>query len=444
MVNMADRPFDLVIFGASGYTGQCVIEYVARAVEQDLKKHCSEAEKLKWAVAGRNEDRLTKSLVTAALRLPGFDYSKIPILICDVKDQSSVNRMVTQAKVVLNCVGPYRFSGEQIVKACVEKGTHHVDLSGEPQFLETMQLKYNEEAEKKGIYIIGSCGFDSIPSDLGQMVVHRGMDGPVNTIETYLKCKFDAPDEPGAIINFATYQCAIYGFALAHELKNIRKALFPERLPSLKPKLANRGNVHKSPLVNSWCMPFPGSDRSVMMRSQRARYHTENKRPAQISCYVEISNLFWVMLTIIASYIFGFLANYKFGRTLLEKFPGFFSFGTISKQGPSRRMAENTHFEMKLFGKGWQGQDEGSLTDLGPETHEVLVTVRGQNLAYGATCECLVQSALTILQEPEKMPAAGGVFSPGFAFKDTTLVERLHENGVTFNVQVKKLKLSVK
>jgi len=106
------------------------------------------------------------------------------------------------------------------------------------------------------------------------------MDGPVNTIETYLKTT-TPPDEPGAIINFATYQCAIYGFAMAHELKSIRKALFPERLPSLKPKLAQRGNVHKSPLVNSWCMPFPGSDRSVMMRSQRARYHRENKRPAK-------------------------------------------------------------------------------------------------------------------------------------------------------------------
>jgi len=447
MVNMADRPYDLVIFGASGYTGQCVIEYVVKTVEQEFKKHGDESQKLKWAVAGRNEDRLTKSLVTATLHiskfLPGFDYSKVPILICDVKDQSSVKRMVSQSKVVINCVGPYRFSGEQIVKACVENGTHHVDLSGEPQFLEEMQLKYNEEAEKKGIYIVGSCGFDSIPSDLGQMVVHRSMDGPVNTIETYLKTTCP-PDEPGAMINFATYQCAIYGFAMAHELKSVRKALFPDRLPSLKPKLAPRGNVHSSKLTNSWCMPFPGSDRSVMMRSQRARYSKENKRPAQINCYVEISNLFWVMLTMIAGFMFGLLANYRFGRTLLEMFPGFFSFGTVSKKGPSRRMADNTHFEMKLFGKGWQGQDDGSLSNLGPETHEVLVTVKGQNMAYGATCECLVQSALTMIQEPELMPGSGGVFSPGFAFKDTTLVERLHENGVTFDVQVKKLKLAIK
>ena len=102
-------------------------------------------------------------------------------------------------------------------------------------------------------------------------------------------------------------------------------------------------------------------------------------------------------------------------------------------------MAEGTNFEMKLFGKGWQGQDEGSLTDLGPETTEVLVTVKGKNVGYGSTCECLVQSALVILQESNKMPGNGGVYTPGYAFKDTTLVERLHENGVTFDVQVKKL-----
>ena len=115
----------------------------------------------------------------------------------------------------------FRFSGDQIVKACVENGTHHVDISGEPQFLETMQLRYHEQAANKGIYVIGSCGFDSIPSDLGQMVVHRSMDGPVNTIETYLKCT-TPHDEPGATINFATFQSAIYGFAHAAELKSIR------------------------------------------------------------------------------------------------------------------------------------------------------------------------------------------------------------------------------
>ena len=108
-------------------------------------------------------------------------------------------------------------------------------------------------------------------------------------------------------------------------------------------------------------------------------------------------------------------------------------------QGPTRRMAENTNFELRLFGRGWQGQDEGSLTDLGPETTEVCVTVKGRNIGYGSTCECLVQSALVILQESDKMPGNGGVFPPGYAFQNTTLIERLHARGVTFDVQVKHL-----
>ena len=111
-----------------------------------------------------------------------------------------------------------------------------------------------------------------------------------------------------------------------------RKALFPERLPNLKPKITKRANRHKSSLVNSWCLPFPGSDRSVMMRTQRARYHTDNKRPVQISSHVQISSLFYVALTIIAGFFFGILAKFKLGRKLLETFPGFFSFGTVSRQ----------------------------------------------------------------------------------------------------------------
>ena len=109
MVNGADRPFDLVIFGASGYTGQCVIEYVAKAVDLDLKKQAGESkQKLRWAVAGRSEDRLAKALITATLNLPGFDHNKIEMIICDVKDPASVKKMAMQTKVLLNCVGPYR------------------------------------------------------------------------------------------------------------------------------------------------------------------------------------------------------------------------------------------------------------------------------------------------------------------------------------------------
>ena len=97
---------------------------------------------------------------------------------------------------------------------------------------------------------------------------------------------------------------------------------------------------------------FLGSDRSVMNRTQRARYHRDNKRPAQIMCYAQFSSLISALLTIFIGIFFGLLAKYKPGRYLLEKYPRFFSMGMVSKQGPTKRMAENTNFEMKIFGRG--------------------------------------------------------------------------------------------
>ncbi|XP_029442196.1 saccharopine dehydrogenase-like oxidoreductase, partial [Rhinatrema bivittatum] len=93
--------------------------------------------------------------------------SEIDIIICDVGDPSSLDAMCKQTTAVLSCVGPYRFYGEPVVKACVENGTHCIDISGEPKYLEGMYFKYNSQAADKGVYIIGSCGFDSVPADLG-------------------------------------------------------------------------------------------------------------------------------------------------------------------------------------------------------------------------------------------------------------------------------------
>lgn len=431
-VPKGDRPYEIVVFGASGFTGQYVVEYVAKAVAK-------QGDGLKWAVAGRSESKL-KDVLKAASDSTGVEglEKNIPLVICDVSDQESLNQMAKTTKLVLNCVGPYRFYGEAVVKACVENGAHHIDISGEPQFLETMQLKYSEQAEANGVFVVGSCGFDSIPSDLGGVAVHKAMEGPVNKIETYLKVTAP-PDAKGALINFGTWQSAIYGFAMAHELKDLRKKLFPDRLPQLKPRLTSRGVLHKSQEVGDWCFTFPGADRTVMMRTERFRLGKETKRPAQIQCYAQVSSLFYALMIAFFGIIFGILAKFSFGRTLLEKFPGVFSAGAVSKQGPSREVAENTNFTLTLIGFGWSGKSDEDLTDLGPETRKVRVTVSGKNIGYGSTCECMVQAALVILQESNRLPGRGGVLTPGFAFANTSLIDRLNSHQVPFKVEVEDM-----
>lgn len=403
--------YDIVIYGASGYTGQYIVEYLMKNLN-DTEKYG----KLSWAIAGRDETKLKK--VLEAKNAP----TDIAVIICDSKDPESLLSMAKSTRLVLNCVGPYRFFGESVVKACVEAGTHHVDISGEPQYLEKIQLKYHSEAEEKGVYVVGSCGFDSIPADLGAMFLANQMGGDVNSVETYLEV--DVPDLPGPCINYATYQSAIYGFAHAEELKPIRKKLFPERLPSTSPKLPPRGNLHASNIVKGYCLPFPGSDRSVMMRTQRALYaeSPETTRPTQIGCYMKVSSWFSAVKIMIVGFIFGLLAGRKFGRVLLEKFPGFFTFGGVTKEGPSKEMAANTNFKVTLIGKGWNDKNKSRKHEK-PEK-EVKVTVSGKNIGYGSTSELVVQSALTILLEKDLMPGKGGVFTPGYAFRKTTLTQR--------------------
>uniref|UniRef100_T1GDL3 Saccharopine dehydrogenase NADP binding domain-containing protein n=1 Tax=Megaselia scalaris TaxID=36166 RepID=T1GDL3_MEGSC len=131
--------------------------------------------------------------------------------------------------VVVNTCGPYRFYGEQVVEACIKAGTHHVDVSGEPQYMETMQLKYNEEAAKKNVYIISACGFDSIPNDLGTVFVEKNFNGVVNSVETYLETGSSGNKSSGASLNYGTWESAVYGLTHAKELKGIRSQLFKDQ-----------------------------------------------------------------------------------------------------------------------------------------------------------------------------------------------------------------------
>jgi len=106
----------------------------------------------------------------------------------------------------------------------------------------------------------------------------------------------------------------------------------------------------------------------------------------------------------------------------------------VSKQGVPKQKADETNFKMTLVGKGWK--TKGSHD--GPPTRTVQTVVEGKNVGYGATCECMVQAGLVILQELSSLPSAGGVYTPGFAFAETTLVDRLNKHDVTFKSQVLK------
>lgn len=116
---------DLVVFGASGFTGKYTVKHLNKISKE-------KSSNFTWGVAGRNKEKILKALAEV-LGNEDAEISKIPIIIADLGDVNSLNEMAKQAKVILNCCGPYRFYGEPVIKACVENKTHHVDVSGEPQ-----------------------------------------------------------------------------------------------------------------------------------------------------------------------------------------------------------------------------------------------------------------------------------------------------------------------
>lgn len=156
----ASRDFDVVVFGASGFTGRLVAEYL-------LKRYSAGGE-LRWAVAGRNADKLRQTLKEI-----GAPDAAIPVLIADSGDPDALDAIARRTRVVLTTVGPYAKYGSELVAACVRRGTGYCDLAGEVQWMRQMIDRHQADARQSGARIVHACGFDSIPSDFGVWFLQR-------------------------------------------------------------------------------------------------------------------------------------------------------------------------------------------------------------------------------------------------------------------------------
>ena len=150
------REFDVIVWGASGFTGRLVSEYLLSqyGVGRDVK----------WAIGGRNASKL--NIFKDQLGAPS-----LPVLVADIKNRSSLDDLTKQTKVICTTVGPYALYGSEMVASCVANGTHYCDLAGEAQWIRRMIDRHHDEARKNKTRIVHSCGFDSIPSDMGVYLV---------------------------------------------------------------------------------------------------------------------------------------------------------------------------------------------------------------------------------------------------------------------------------
>eukprot|EP00056_Hartaetosiga_gracilis_P007531 m.109432 g.109432 ORF g.109432 m.109432 type:complete len:436 (+) comp12732_c0_seq1:6733-8040(+) len=407
------RDFDVVVFGASGFTGQYVAEYISK-----------KGGDFKVAIAGRNKNKLDGVNTKFG--------TNFPILIADVNDQETVDAMAKRARVVLNCVGPYRFFGESVVKACAGFGTHYLDISGEPEFIERMEYDYNEQAKASGAIIVSACGFDSIPADMGTAFCVKTMTekGVIpSSIQSYLSVDYG---EAGMGVHFTTYECAVHGFSSAAELRTLRRKRAAAKVPVVGPKL-KRGSAlptwNKS--VNAYCIPFPGSDASIVRRSQQHLVETNSDvPPVQYGAWFTIQSTLWTTVFTAFGTVFGMLANFGVGRSLLLKYPGVFTFGLFSHEGPTQAQMEGTSFAMNFHATGFSSQEDVDAKK--QPNFNIHCRVSGPEPGYISTPICLVECCKALLENEETIEK--GVLTSASAFRNTNLIDNLHAAGVKFEV----------
>ena len=382
------REFDLVLFGASGFTGGLVAQHVVAHARAGLR----------IALAGRRADKLHALRERLMAAHPSRRH--IGVIVADVSDLASLARMAASTRAVLSTVGPFVDYGEPLIKACVEQGTDYLDSTGERPFVLNMIERYDAAARARGVRLIFACGFDSIPADLGvYFTVHQLPAGGPIEVSSYLSFRgsFSGGTKRSAIKELAAERppADAYSFADADRIGRVIK-----------------GSAHCARSIGAWVTPFfDAVDSNIVLRSAKVieRYGPRfTYKP-----WVVHPNMLSMLVMMLVGLIAGALARITAIRTLLLKLV------EPSGQGPTPEQMAKGWFRVRF-------EAESGKTRVSTE-------VSGGDPGYGATSVMLGQSALCLLEDRELLPQRSGVVTTAAAFGDR-LVERLQAHGLQFRV----------
>jgi short subunit dehydrogenase-like uncharacterized protein len=383
----SDREHDVVVFGATGFTGGLTAEYLARA-----------APDTRWALAGRSQSKLE----AVRDRLAAIDprASERSLLVADVGDPASMRRLAESTKVVITTVGPYIHYGEPLVAACAAAGTDYVDLTGEPEFVDLMWLHHHAEAQRTGARLVHSCGFDSIPYDLGALyTVGRLPEGVPIRLEGFVRA--------GGTISGGTYHSALH---IAGRLWQGRRVAAERRRLEPRPDGRTVSGVtaapHRDATAGGWVVPAPTIDPVTVLRSARAldRYGPEFR----YSHYLVTKRLATVAALVAGAGTVVALAQVPPARNLLLKLknPG---------DGPTPEQRAKAWFRVRFA-----AQAGG---------RRVVTEVTGGDPGYGETSKMLAESALCLAHDD--LPDRAGQLTPAVAMGQA-LIDRLVAAGIGF------------
>ena len=386
---MSTREFDIIIYGASGYTGRLVAEYLQAEYA---------GSGLKWAMAGRNAEKL--QTVAGEMKIGG----DVAIITANSDDPDSLAALAARAKAIITTVGPYQLYGEPLVKACAKTGTDYVDLCGEPAWMKDMIDRYDAAAKKSGARIVLSCGFDSIPFDLGVYYLQQQAIEKHGGACARVRCRVRGMKGTFSGGTAASFMETMKRAQKQPEILEWLKDPF-----SLSPeKGAPQPPIHK-PMeeadLGSWATPF------IMASINTKNVHRSNA-----------------------------LMDYKYGRD--------FKYGEMVLTGPGEQgeqlakgMAKTNTFgdnpPKPGEGPSKEERETGSYDIMfigdAPDGTRLITSVKGdKDPGYGSTSKMIAEAAITLVKNPK---GSGGVMTPAPAMADPLIARLTAHAGLTFTVE---------
>lgn len=401
-MNEPSRNYDVILFGATGFTGALTARYLAAQQERTP---------FRMAIAGRNAHKLSELKANITQQYPS---AKIGIIEADSDDYASLKKMTGQGQVVLTTVGPYAKYGEPLVEACIDTQTDYADITGEGNFVNDIIRKHGTDAEARKVRIVNCCGFDSIPADFGAYYTlqqFKSKQIKVLTIKGY--AQFSSKSwNPLSSISGGTWHSAINLMRIP-ELYRQRGAMSKIEKDA---KSQNRQVRHLFPQVHyigsegAWGVPLPLIDNEIVLRSAagipeygQAFYYGHH---GQLDSIVSLSAGAVGIGSLMA------FAQVKFTRDLLLSL-------RPSGAGPNEAQRQQNAFQLRFHAKS--------------ELGNVITQVSGGDPGYGETSKMIAETALCLALDRDKIPQRFGIITPVLAGEDI-LLKRLQKAGIRFEV----------
>ena len=385
-----DKKFDIIIYGATGFTGSLGAKY--------MDKYSNE---FKWAIAGRNSNKLEK----LQNEIPG----KPEIVIADANDEQALLKLTASTKVVASYAGPFNKYSNLLVKACVETGTHYVDITGEAIWVRDLIDNYHQRCIDNKIKIIPACGYDSIPSDLGTYFTAKQINEPLKSIFAYHNMSGGVSG--GTIESAFTMRDFKSKHKMGHPF-----LLNPEGSYSKNQKLLSKDyfSIKKNKKLNKWVIPFvmaitntrPVRRSAALMEAKQQSYG-----PDFVYNEFQMVNKYSVaLITTVSLAVLGMIIVSPFRNFLRKFFP---KPGT----GPNEKTRNNGWYEALFVAKTTKNQ-------------EYVYRMYGKgDPGYKSTSMFLVESAISLLNNSDN--GEYGVLTPATGLGDDLII-RLKDQGVLF------------